>query len=65
VAQRAGRDFPFGTLVVNVLGAFALGIFVGATLGKDTYELAPGSSERSRRSARGRSKVIASARTAS
>jgi CrcB protein len=40
VARRAGREFPYGTLVVNVLGAFALGIFVGATLGKDPYELA-------------------------
>jgi len=28
VAGRLGRDFPFGTLAVNLSGAFALGILV-------------------------------------
>jgi fluoride exporter len=37
VSGWAGRDFPFGTLAVNLLGAFMLGVFVGAALGKDAY----------------------------
>lgn len=32
VASRVGRDFPFGTLVVNVTGAIALGLVAGAAL---------------------------------
>jgi CrcB protein len=40
VAGRAGRDFPYGTLVVNVLGSFALGVFVGAALSGDAYRVA-------------------------
>jgi CrcB protein len=40
VAGRLGREFPFGTLVVNLLGAFALGVLVGATLDDDAYRLA-------------------------
>ncbi len=32
VARRVGRSFPFGTLAVNLSGAFVLGILVGATL---------------------------------
>lgn len=39
VAGRVGRDFPYGTLVVNLLGAFTLGVFVGAALGQDAYRL--------------------------
>jgi CrcB protein len=40
VAGRLGRDFPFGTLVVNLLGAFVLGVLVGAALTTDEYRLA-------------------------
>jgi CrcB protein len=40
VAGRVGREFPYGTLVVNLLGAFALGVLVGATLDDDAYRLA-------------------------
>lgn len=29
VASRLGRDFPFGTLIVNLSGATALGLLVG------------------------------------
>ncbi len=32
VAARLGRRFPFGTLAVNLTGAFALGLLVGAAL---------------------------------
>jgi CrcB protein len=39
VAQRAGRAFPYGTLVVNLLGAFGLGVLVGAAAGADADRL--------------------------
>jgi len=40
VAGRLGRDFPFGTLAVNLSGAFALGILVGAALDHNAYRVA-------------------------
>ena len=40
VSQRVGRGFPFGTLAVNLSGAFALGVLVGATLGDSAFKLA-------------------------
>lgn len=30
VRRRVGPDFPYGTLIINVSGAFALGILAGA-----------------------------------
>jgi len=39
VTTRFGRDFPLGTLVVNLSGAFALGVLVGAALSEDTHRL--------------------------
>lgn len=39
VAGRLGRDFPYGTLAVNVLGSIALGIIVGAALQGDAGRL--------------------------
>ena len=39
VATRAVSEFPFGTLVVNLTGAFTLGIVVGAGLDDDVYRL--------------------------
>jgi fluoride exporter len=33
VASAAGRDFPFGTLAVNVSGAMILGLLAGLALG--------------------------------
>lgn len=39
VADRAGREFPVGTLVVNIFGAFVLGAVVGAALGQNSYRL--------------------------
>jgi CrcB protein len=40
VARRAATEFPLGTLVVNISGAFALGVLVGAALHGDGYRLA-------------------------
>ncbi len=40
VSENVGREFPYGTLAVNILGSFLLGVFVGATLGNDAYRLA-------------------------
>ena len=40
VSRRLGRSFPYGTLVVNLTGAFLLGVIVGAALGGDAYRLA-------------------------
>jgi CrcB protein len=40
VAARLGRSFPYGTLAVNLTGAFALGLLVGAALNDDAYRLA-------------------------
>jgi len=40
VSSRFGRDFPLGTLVVNVSGAFVLGFLVGVSLNGDRYLLA-------------------------
>lgn len=40
VAGRVGRGFPWGTLAVNLTGAFALGMLVGAAVGGDALRLA-------------------------
>jgi fluoride exporter len=40
VASAAGRDFPFGTLAVNVSGAIILGLLTGLALGHDQTLLA-------------------------
>jgi CrcB protein len=40
VARRAGRSFPFGTLLVNVSGALVLGLLVGLGFGGDRFLLA-------------------------
>jgi CrcB protein len=40
VASRVGRDFPYGTLAVNLLGSFILGGVVGATVRGDAYDVA-------------------------
>jgi fluoride exporter len=40
VTARAGRAFPWGTLAVNLSGAFALGLATGAALGGDALRLA-------------------------
>jgi fluoride exporter len=40
VAGRLGREFPYGTLVVNLTGALLLGVLVGAALTGDAYRIA-------------------------
>lgn len=40
IGQRAGRDFPFGTLVVNLSGAFVLGLLTGSALAGDALLVA-------------------------
>ena len=40
VGSRLGRDFPFGTLVVNLSGAVVLGLLTGLALDDDAALLA-------------------------
>lgn len=40
VARRAARSFPFGTLTVNITGAFLLGLITGLTLSHQAALLA-------------------------
>jgi CrcB protein len=39
VAGRVGRSFPWGTLAVNLTGAFLLGALVAANVGADALRL--------------------------
>jgi CrcB protein len=39
VAGRVGRSFPWGTLAVNIAGAFLLGALVAANVGADALRL--------------------------
>jgi CrcB protein len=39
VAARAGRAFPWGTLAVNLTGAFLLGLLTGVALSGDALRL--------------------------
>jgi fluoride exporter len=40
VSSQLGRAFPFGTLAVNLSGAFALGVLDGASVGGDALRIA-------------------------
>jgi CrcB protein len=40
VSARVGRVFPWGTLTVNLTGAFALAVLAAATLSDDAYAIA-------------------------
>jgi fluoride exporter len=40
VSSQVGRAFPFGTLAVNLSGAFAFGVLDGAAVGGDALRLA-------------------------
>ena len=37
VGGRVGRDFPYGTLAVNALGSFLLGVVIGEAVSGDAY----------------------------
>jgi fluoride exporter len=39
VADRWGRGFPYGTLLVNLVGSFVLGLAAGIALDRDTYRV--------------------------
>ncbi|MGZ8481987.1 MAG: fluoride efflux transporter CrcB [Candidatus Limnocylindria bacterium] len=39
VAGRVRSSFPFGTLAVNISGAFVLGVLAGAALNDDAYRV--------------------------
>ena len=39
VSARAGRDLPYGTFAVNILGSLLLGACAGAALGGDVLRL--------------------------
>jgi CrcB protein len=39
VAGRMGRGFPYGTLAVNLVGSFALGLLVGLAIDGDAYRM--------------------------
>lgn len=34
LAQRLGTNFPYGTLIINLTGSLALGLFAGLVLGR-------------------------------
>jgi CrcB protein len=40
VGRRLGREWPFGTLAVNLSGAFVLGVLAGAALPAGAYRIA-------------------------
>jgi CrcB protein len=40
VSARTASEFPLGTLAVNLTGALALGILVGATISSDAFRVA-------------------------
>jgi CrcB protein len=40
LGTRLGRDFPYGTLAINVTGALVLGLLAGLTLSDDEALLA-------------------------
>jgi CrcB protein len=40
VGGRLGREFPYGTLAVNLSGAFLLGVLVGAAISEGAFRLA-------------------------
>lgn len=40
VSARVGGELPYGTLAVNISGAFLLGLLAGAAVSADAYRLA-------------------------
>jgi len=39
VRRRAGSELPWGTLLINILGSFVLGVVLGATAGRPDVQL--------------------------
>lgn len=39
VSAQVGREFPYGTFIVNLAGAFALGVLVGLAVDENVYRL--------------------------
>lgn len=39
ITERLGREFPYGTLLVNLIGSFLLGVMAGAALARGAYEV--------------------------
>lgn len=39
LSARVGREFPYGTLLVNLVGSLALGVLVGAAVSHNAYRL--------------------------
>jgi CrcB protein len=39
ISSRLGREFPYGTLLVNLVGAFVLGLLIGLAVNGDRYRL--------------------------
>lgn len=40
VSARVGREFPYGTLIVNLTGAFILGLLVSVALDNEAHQIA-------------------------
>ncbi|MBC8096150.1 MAG: fluoride efflux transporter CrcB, partial [Akkermansiaceae bacterium] len=42
MAAKFGESFPWGTLAINVLGSFVIGVFAGLSLPDGRWQVTPG-----------------------